>query len=168
MSTMEILRERRDVATAQPMAARAVALCEGCPLAKFCATKAVAPCETPQARTQQVEISGGDFGGGSLDKPVVTSYRAQLMDDKIPFVMADLQKKKEQRPLPPTLTLRPKFMPQTKIEKPHMKSQPVVKLPVKPRTAEHREAGSADILADILMSMIGISSLSTLRDKKRV
>jgi hypothetical protein len=157
--------------TTEPMAARAVALCEGCPMAKFCAIKTVAPCETPVQRETQIE-SGGDYSGGSLDKPVAVqmSYRRELMDDRVPFVMANLQKKKEQiapRPTPVSqqstavrsatrMTLQPTPVRQA--------APTPKKLPTKPE----RRNETSDIVADILVSLFGVQSITSAHAKKSV
>lgn len=164
MNTNEIIRERKDSTTAQPMAARVVAICEGCPLAKFCATKAVAPCETTEVRTQYIESTSGDYGGTVRDEPVQLSYRTQLLDDTIPIVMANLQKKKDLRPQPS----RAKVTPPAATATSRMKSQAPKKMPKRATSREVAQVGSADILADILVSMIGVSSMTTARDKKKV
>ncbi|MEO5949717.1 MAG: hypothetical protein ABIP74_04905 [Candidatus Saccharimonas sp.] len=160
------MRERRNLAAVIPMASRAVAICEGCPMAKFCATKTVAPCESTEVRAQQIEDSGGEYITGNHDKPIELSYRKQLMDDKIPLVLANLHKKKEQ----PLLPTRPSSIPPiSKRVVPQSRARPMIATPTsKPKAPEATQGKSADLLADILVSMMGISSLSTVRDKKRV
>jgi|GEM_PF-840129 len=169
MNTKEVIRERTNLSVAPPMAARAVAICEGCPLAKFCATKAVSPCESPQVRTLQIEHLGGDYGGSSLDKPVEFSYRKQLMDDTVPFVMADLRKKKEAQVAQTRRVVSRQNIPsQTGTPKPTIASKRTGKPPLKVGKPEVKRTESADILADILVSMLGVSSMSTSLAKKKV
>lgn len=172
MNTKEILRKPGDMTAAAPMAARAVALCEGCPTAKFCAVKTIAPCETPEVKTVRIEAGGG-YEDSSLDKPIQTSYRKELFDPSQEFVMANLQKKKEihlpaSKPIPP----RPAAVPA--VVKPIARPSSVTPKrpapsPVRKRPpVQERRPEATDILADILASMIGVSGIATARAKKSV
>lgn len=170
MNTKERLMKPLETSARAPMAARAVALCEGCPMAKFCVIKTVAPCETRVQQEAHIESGGGDFGGANLDKPVRTSYRDDLMDPLKPVVMAELQKKKEMmtpklaKMASPTSLIvpQPKAVPSSP-KKITLPTRPVKKLPT-------RENGdrTSDVLADILVSMFGVGSLATAHTKKSV
>lgn len=172
LTTKERLPLQREKAAAAPMAARAVALCEGCPMAKFCVIKEVAPCETPLQRGEQIESGGGESGGSALDKPLPprTSYREALMDDSVPFVMANLQKKKETalpRPQPapprPVVTRPPKHTAAPSPTPARPVASPTKKVPM-----AERRSGTSDIVADILVSLFGVQSLTSARVKKGV
>ena len=50
------------------IASRAVALCEGCPMAKFCASKNTGKCPPPEIKQQMLEsIDIGDGGANTAD-----------------------------------------------------------------------------------------------------
>ena len=68
--------ERPTTMAAPAMAARAVALCEGCPMARFCVTKNSGECP-PEVVAPETDQS--------------VSYRDALQDDGRPVVMANLQ-----------------------------------------------------------------------------
>lgn len=171
MMGKEKLTPPKEPVVAAPMAARAVALCEGCPMAKFCAIKAVAPCETPVEQAVQIESAGGGYDGAMLDKPVQTSYRKELMDDTQPFVMANLQKKKESPPKPKQAPMRPAPKPHAvspRAQRPTPKVTPPKPAAMPRPKPERRESGSGDVIADILLSMIATRSDTTRRSKKSV
>lgn len=104
---------RRPVVVAPDIAARAVALCEGCPMAKFCMTKNTGDC-LPQVKQQMIERP---IDGGGVPAPI-RSYRKDLLDDSVPVVMANLQKKPQpKRPEPrPTHLPLPKAVPKPTIK----------------------------------------------------
>lgn len=168
--TQEKLSSRRETTATVPMASRAVALCEGCPIAKFCVIKQVAPCETSVQRETQIESGGGDYSGGLLDKPVTVqaSYRRELMDDKIPFVMANLQKKKDIAPSQPSLQKSMAVTPPRPLP-PRPTPHNIVK-PAARQTSTRREQrnDAPDIVADILVSLFGVQSMTSTRTKKSV
>lgn len=169
MKTKEQLRTPRDLDVAVPMAARAVALCEGCPMAKFCAVRVVAPCETPQERNEQIDAGGGGYEAVAQqpEMPVRRSYRNELMDDSLPLVMAKLQKKKE--PLP---VFRPPAVKKAEavthaVAKPRPAVPPRKPTPPRPRRETAGE-GTGDILADIMLSMLSVRAVATSRARKSV
>jgi hypothetical protein len=157
MNSKERLLKPRDLNAMEPMAARAVALCEGCPVAKFCVIKAVAPCETPVQQEAQIESGGGGYEGPVLDKPVRTSYRNELFDMSKKLVMAEVQKlqkpKEIARPKPQPIShpSNQVVVPQKKVIRPSV-------APVKqvPHRMERSGEGGAGILAGIIASMIGV------------
>lgn len=167
MKNPERLRRPATPSAISPMAARAVGLCEGCPLAKFCAIKPVAPCETEASREDRIETSGGSYDGNlvpELDKPVTLSYRKQLMDDTIPTVVADLRKRKDIRPPVPRWISSVPAAAST--QSPPSRNRRVT--PKQPPHVERPPESGAGIVADILVSMIGVSAIATARGKKSV
>ncbi len=170
----EKLRERSRPAAAAPMAARAVGLCEGCPVAKFCVIKAVAPCETSGQQEAHIESSGGEYSGANLDKPVRLSYRDDLMSSK-PVVMAELQKRKETiSQIQPSAPVQPQAVSQRPPSRPASAKVPPRKVPAAP-TARSKTPVSpkngertSDVVADILVSLFGVGSLATAQAKKSV
>ena len=157
----------RNLRAVTPLATRAVALCEGCPMAKFCAIKTISPCETASAQQTRIE-SGGEYEGIIAPSLPKRSYKEELMNDAIPIVMADLQKKKE-LPVPPTpkLPLSVKSPLPPRALTPQHTSPPRV-----PRTAntfQQPEVGEpGTLLADIIASLIGVRGIATSRGKKSV
>lgn len=153
----------------EPMAARAVALCEGCPMAKFCVVKSVAPCETTTVREMHIEAGGGGYDGLMLDKPVRTSYRDDLLDPSKNLVMAELQKlqkPKEMVQLPPTP--RPPVSVVSMKKKPQESTRPPLAQPKPMSRIERRGEGGAGILAGIIASMVGVNDTSSSSMKKKV
>lgn len=141
-------------------------------MAKFCAVKTVAPCETPEAKTVRIEAGGG-YEDPSLDKPVQTSYRKELFDPSQEFVMANLQKKKEiQPPAPKPMSLRPAASPvaaKPRIQPPAAALKRPASAPARRKqSAQERRPEATDLVADILASMIGVSGIATARTKKSV
>lgn len=112
---------RKPVAVAPNIAARAVALCEGCPMAKFCMTKNTGDCPPPQVKQQMIERA---IDGGGEPAPI-RSYRKELLDDSVPVVMANLQKKPQpKRPEPrPTHLPLPKAVPKPTIKSPEKRER---------------------------------------------
>lgn len=169
MNTIEKLSAPRDLTAAGPMAARAMALCEGCPMAKFCVVKDVAPCETPVVKNLHIEAGGG-YDGSTLDKPIRTSYRADLFDDSKLTIMADLQKQKEKQ----KIQTKPVERSSTHIsqlsnkvqqpDQPRAATKPITKKPTAERVGER----APDLIARIFMSMIGVNGLATVKAKKSV
>lgn len=165
----ERLIEQKKPASQIAMAARAVSLCEGCPMAKFCVVKEVAPCETPQVKQMHIE-SGEDSYGAMLDKPVRESYLEDLFDPIKLTVMAELQKKKEQQQLQSKLlapTAKPALQPVKKAEQ----SKPPRPVPVRfaaKSTGERQTESEPDLIAGIFMSMIGVKGIATVRAQKSV
>lgn len=155
---------RRRPRIAEPLSARAVALCEGCPMAALCASMAVAPCETVTPRVEHIE-QDGDYVAYGRDKPVVRSYRNELMNDAMPIVMADIRKKGEQN-AQPTRHVRTAAQPP-----PRMPPPPTLPRVVRPQVtavSERHRGESAGIVADILASMLGVHAIATSQTKKKV
>lgn len=149
----ERLAERKKPTPAKPMAARAVSLCEGCPMVKFCVVKDTGVCPSPEVA----------MGGGDCAVAPKVSYRKELMDDSIDTVMAKLQPASAPKPkaLPPRAIARPKPAPQPAA---------IPRSATKPKAIERaprRQAGESmpDVLADILLSTFATKSLSTARSK---
>lgn len=157
----ERLAVRKKLPVAVPMAARAVAICEGCPMAKFCAVKDANLCPSPEAAV------GGEYATASLDLPKL-SYRKELMDDDVPFVAAKLQPASLPKPMPkqaPRLQAAPSLsMPP--VAKPKQVPMPrVVKKPIEvPRRPDGETVG--DILADIMISTFSARSIGVLRKSR--
>lgn len=82
------------------MASRAVLLCEGCPMAQFCAKKQSRPCEA----VAEQHVSEGTGGGDRAPVAEPHDYRKQLADDTLSIVIAQPKLKitepseKEKRP----------------------------------------------------------------------
>lgn len=169
----ETLRERVRPAVAAPMAARAVGLCEGCPVAKFCVVKAIAPCDTTVQQTAHIE-SGGEWSGANIDKPVRVSYRDELLSSK-PIVMAELQKKKESTPVASAHISVPSRQVAQRSTPKVARSGPASSKTITPAAPRHVRAvtpektqGTSDLLADIFVSMLGVGGLATAKTKKSV
>lgn len=171
MNSKERLIRPRDFSAKEPMAARAVALCEGCPMAKFCVVKTVAPCETISVREMHIEAGGGGYDGSMPDKPVRTSYRDDLLnpDPSKNLVMAELQRLRKPKeviqppptPRSPVPVVSLKRKPQTPLRPPVVQAKPVPRI-------ERSGEGSAGILAGIIASMVGVKDASSSSTQKRV
>ena len=165
----EKLIEQKKPVPQIPMAARAVALCEGCPMAKFCVVKDVAPCETTAVKEMHIDASGG-YDSPTIDKPIRTSYRGDLFDPAKLTVMAELQKKKEQQQVqtkPVARTANPTLQPMKKAEQPKPPRAAPARVTAKP-TRERQTESEADLIAGIFMSMIGVKGIATARAQKSV
>lgn len=151
----------RVVLRAQPeIASRAVALCEGCPMAKFCATKSTGDCPPPVVKREMLEMVR-DSGPEALPQ---ASYRTQLLDDSIPSVTATLRRVapvKKQMPRPTHLEL-PRANPRPVVAKP----TPEVKHP--PRRPRHDSEMTAigKAVADIVGMLFGGAPHDGARAKK--
>ena len=166
----ERLIEQRKSPSQLPMAARAIGICEGCPVAQFCVVKAVAPCETPAVKEMHIDAAGGGYDGSTLDKPVQMSYRKELKDDGIDIVMANMQKAKELqsiRAMPTERAVKSVTQPRKNIDKPKVSSSTSTPIAVKPKSKERSES-EADLIAGIFMSMIGVKGIATARAQKSV
>lgn len=143
------------------IASRAVALCEGCPMAKLCASKNTGKCPPPEIKQQMLEsIDIGD--GGANTAPV--SYRKQLLDDSIPSVMAQLTPK----PVVKKPEIRPSHLP---LPKAAPRPAPMAKLPERrqpPRPMRQQNDMSAigRAVADIAHLMFGGAESGAGRLKK--
>jgi len=163
MNSKEKLSRPRDIHAAEPMAARAVALCEGCPMAKFCVVKTVAPCETTAVKQMHIEAGGGGYDGPMLDKPVRISYRDDLLnpDPSKNLVMAELQKLQK-----PKEIVRPQPQPVSRSQMSAASQQKKLVRPVasviKPAPRVERSGeGGAGILASIIASIVGVADSSS-------
>jgi hypothetical protein len=133
-------------------------------MAKFCTTKAIAPCETPNVQAARVEVAAGDYiVSDTPEAPARTSYRKELFDDSVLFVKADLQKK-----IAPTLRSVPMMWQAAPVRaSPPRTPKPVLsRVPILPK--QERGTSGSDVVADILISMIGVGGLTTARAKKSV
>jgi len=165
----ERLTEQRKLPPQLPMAARAVALCEGCPMAKFCVTKEASPCETPQVRQVHIESGGGGYGE-MIDKPIRESYLEDLFDPTKLTVMAELQKRKEKQRIQAKVIERGANRASAQARKAEIvKSRVQAPVPPKAKVASERPSeNGSDIIAGIFASMIGVNGLATARDKRSV
>ncbi len=143
-------REIQPATISQPLAARAVALCEGCPMAKFCVTERPGECP-PDIRQFD----------GSVEQPMTMSqppksYRKQLRDDSQLVVMATPRKVEQ----PPGL--------QVPVPKPTHKTSSQQKLHRQSRATQGKPAGESvsERVADVLMDMFSVKSLQKARAKK--
>lgn len=127
-----------------PMAARAVALCEGCPMQMFCQTRGSGDCPP--------ERSGYD--GGAADNPPKLSYLDELADDSIGTVIAQLAPKQKPPVKKPTKAV---------IKKPDTKKPPK-KDKIKPTPQSHESF--LGLAADVVLAMFGISSINAALTKK--
>lgn len=128
------MKEKLVVANAQkvaaPMAARAVGLCEGCPMARFCKKRGSENCPSP------AELASA---GANELRSIKTSYRRELMDDSVPFVRAEV------RPKAPSSAVKTSFV----------NKQP----PKKPPTSLGRRANKEslpEIVAEALIISLGM------------
>lgn len=131
ISTKEKIVRSRDVVV--PMAARAIALCEGCPMAKFCKVEGTGDCPPPEV----LESAAADY------TPV--SYKNQLMDDSVNTVMANLKPKPIIKP--PQKPVAPK----------------PVKKPVqnKPRPQPIRGETVVDAIAEAIIAGLGMTAVTS-------
>lgn len=125
------------------MAARAVALCEGCPMQMFCQTRGSGDCPP--------EKSG--YVGSATENLPQLSYKEQLDDDSINTVMAQVIPKVK------PLVKKPKIIDK---KQPAKSKSPVKKL--KPTRDSHESF--LDLAADIVLAMFGISSINVAHTKK--
>lgn len=162
MNRQELLKERRlRPEVPQKMAAGAVNLCMGCPLANICPTKTPGECP-PQLAKQVVEYGGdGDYA------PVKTSYMSELLDDSKPTVMANLIRK----PVPPpkrtpkaVLPSRPPVLPVLRSASLKSPKQPPKPRPKRPPAYPHEQLGEA--IADIFYAMLSVRSLKSITSKQ--
>lgn len=149
MSEKLLTREdQKSNIAAQPLAMRAVALCEGCPMAALCAAKNTGECPPGLDETYSNAESEG------CSPP--TSYMRELLDDSVPIVRATPRPVAPHAPLlkttPPPRPKQPMPLPRTK-------------LPPKPPSAPKGET-MAETLADIVVEMLSVRSLKTARVKK--
>lgn len=128
----ERLPVRETSAVVRPIAARAVAICEGCPMANFCKKQDAGDCP------DSVEYTGTD----TVSTPVKASYRRELMDDTVPFVGAQLR----QRP------------PEASKQKPPA-SRPKPTPPPARRPARSRES-LPEAVAEALLVALGMRAVS--------
>ena len=132
------------------MAARAVALCEGCPMAKFCTTKQPGSCHPEIQQHDGILEQVADVP----ERP--RSYLKELLDDNKPVVMAT----------PKRVTQASK--PQPAISRPpeQAKNQQLVRRKlVAARRAEVDES-MPEKVADVIMDMFGVNSIKKARAKK--
>lgn len=156
MNRQELLKQRHlRPEVPQKMAAGAVNLCMGCPLANICPTKT--PGECPPQLTEQID----DYGGGDYAPPVKTSYLKELLDDRQPTVMANLVKKPVSTPkLAPKPSPAPPRPTPLITPKPAKKPQP----PKRPPQYAHEQLGEA--IADIFYGLFAVRSLGASACKK--
>ena len=132
------------------MAARAVALCEGCPMAKFCTTKQPGNCPPEIQQFDGIVEQAQDMP----ERP--KSYLKDLLDDRKPVVMATpkrvAQTKNPQRPItrPPGSAANQQMVSR----KPIVAQQAVV------------EESIPQKVADVIMDMFGVNSIKRARVKK--
>ncbi len=135
----------------QPMAARAVALCEGCPMARFCQAKSTGECP-PDIAT--------DAGG--YEQPRSESYsRDKLFDDRINSLFAAPVIKPalpQQSPKPPRAAAPP---PQSQPPQQQMRRE-------RPRGVDVPRKGETipDKLAAIITGIFSIQAIKTARGRK--
>lgn len=158
MNRQEAVKERRRLRpdVPQKIAAGAVALCVGCPLAAICPTKA--PGECPFDLAEQL-IDDGDYA-----PPIKTSYLQDLLDDSKPTVMANLVRK----PLPPSRPVKAKPPTKPPVQTPVAKPVPIrkkqPKQPPKLRLSyPHEQVGEA--IADIFYALFSVDSLASSRKR---
>ena len=131
---------------APPMAMRAIALCEGCPMAKFCSVKGSGDCPPPEV----LEVaSGGDF-----DAAETTSYKNQLLDNSQNVVMANLKRKPA--PVPEKVAKPPTPKP---VKKPAPKPAP--------KQRPHNRTGEKliDCIAENILSALGMTAVGAATSK---
>ena len=135
---------------AGPLAARAVALCEGCPMANLCATKQPEECSFPKEQY-------GDSAPDIPQPPV--SYRKDLFDEQKQIVMA---KPRLVRPRP-TPAPRP-------FARSHGSKPPTPQYRRQPPRVVHHEASdgesSPNKIADILYNFVSVETPKKARAKK--
>lgn len=162
MNRQELVKQRRlRPEVPQKMAAGALNLCMGCPLANICPTKTPGECP-PQLAEQVVEYSGdGDYA------PIKTSYMSELLDDSKPTVMANLIKK----PVPPpkrtpkaALPIHPPVLPAPHSTPPKSPKQPPKPRPNRSPAYPHEQLGEA--IADIFYAMLSVRSLKSTTSKQ--
>lgn len=134
--------------TAQPLATRAVALCEGCPMAALCAAKNTGEC--PPGLNDTYNASESE------ERSAPGSYMKELLDDSVPIVRATLRPVVSYVPLP-----KPAPQPHPKQPMP----TPRTRLSPKPPSTPKGET-MAETLADIVVEMLSVRSLKTARAKK--
>lgn len=147
MSERIATKEKQSAVMGQPIAMRAVALCEGCPMAALCAGEATQTCPSGYASAYTQVERGRD----TLPK----SYLKELLDDSLPIVRAT------PRPIQsPQLPRRPPTKPQ--------KAAQEITISRQPRKNKQLPKGEtmADILADMMVDMLGVKSLKAARAKK--
>lgn len=159
MKEPEMLLPRKQAVQSE-IASRAVALCEGCPMAKLCASKNTGKCPPPEVKQQMLEsIDIGD--GGANTAPV--SYRKQLLDDSIPSVMAQLTPK----PVVKKPEIRPSHLP---LPKAAPRPAPIAKTPdrrpSRPLRQKHDMSAIGQAVADIAHLMFGGAEPGAGRVKK--
>lgn len=151
MNTREKLRPRTMTPLAAPLAARAMVLCEQCPMARLC----------------QIRDSDACAEVGGAAEYTRQSYRSELMDNSKPIVMArpriePLQTiepseiKLPSRSMAPKPPLQPiQFTPTQRVSFPPapVRETTPPKERVQPRAAKERTMASA-IIADVLASLL--------------
>ena len=157
MNWQELLRKRQSRSEVpQKMAASALNLCMGCPLAAICPTKTPGECP-PALAEKAVEYSayGGDYA-----PPIKTSYLKELLDDSKPTVMAKLARKPAPAPPRPTRKLRPAVapMPQSVPTKP---AKPPKQRLIHPPAYPHEQLGEA--IADIFYGLFSVQSMQAAK-----
>ena len=145
----------REIDTSTPqalpsMAARAVALCEGCPMAKFCTTKQPGNCPP-----EVLQFDG--FVEQARDMPErPKSYLKDLLDDSKPVVMATPKRAQPIAKLQRVVTIPPKSA---------VNQQLVRRKPIVAQQAAVEESMSQKV-ADVIMDMFGVNSIKKARAKK--
>ena len=132
------------------MAARAVALCEGCPMAKFCTTKQPGNCPPEIQQFDGIVEQAQDMP----ERP--KSYLKDLLDDRKPVVMATPKRVAETK------------NPQRPITRPPKSNASQQQARRKPIVAQQAAVGESipQKVADVIMDMFGVNSIKRARAKK--
>ena len=154
---------------APELAVRAVAICEGCPLATLCKQRdsGVCPSSAELPELQMIDMGGAE----------PTSYRTQLLDDSVGTVMANLVPVRPKvqpvvtTPLPRRTPPRAKQslpMQTRQTKQPLARTQPArrgqVRYPQTPHTSGRETLG--DALADVFALALGRRAVGARHNKR--